>query len=67
MTSKTQPAEKSLKRMRTYVEKYRQKSGTSAHPNQEVTHAVVLGLTHHATPGKGREARHKGESIERTV
>jgi ferredoxin-thioredoxin reductase catalytic chain len=30
--------------MRNYVEKYRQKSGTSAHPDEAVTDAVVLGL-----------------------
>jgi len=33
-----------MKRMRNYVEKYRQKSGTSAHPDETVTDAVVLGL-----------------------
>ncbi len=44
MTTQTQPSEKSLKRMRNYVEKYWQKSGTSPHPNKEVTDAVVLGL-----------------------
>ena len=42
-----QPSEKSLSRMRNYVEKYRQKSGTFAHPNDEVTEAVVLGLAQH--------------------
>ena len=44
MTTQTQPSEKSLKRMRNYVEKYWQKSATSPHPNKEVTDAVVLGL-----------------------
>ena len=139
MTTQTQPSENSLKRMRNYVEKYWQKSGTYAHPNREVTNAVVLGLAHNVDalgrplcpcnyypdkqaevdssrgwfcacdemkqykychcllfvtpegkpiteylpedhegrqiyglvkdpkPDKGREARHKGESIERTV
>ena len=46
MTTQTQPSEKSLQRMRNYVEKYWHKSGTSAHPNREVTDAVVLGLAH---------------------
>ena len=46
MTTQTQPSEKSLRRMRNYVEKYWHKSGTSAHPNREVTDAVVLGLAH---------------------
>jgi len=44
MTTQTRPSEKSMKRMRNYVEKYRQKSGTSAHPDETVTDAVVLGL-----------------------
>lgn len=47
MTTETQPSEKSLKRMRNYVEKYWQKSGTSPHLNSEVTDAVVLGLAQH--------------------
>lgn len=38
------PSEKSIKRMRTYVDKYLQKTGTSRHPDTEVTEAVVLGL-----------------------
>ncbi len=40
----TQPSEKSLKRMRAYVQKYWQKTGTSAHPDPEVTEAVIMGL-----------------------
>ena len=44
MTTQMQPSEKSLKRMRNYVEKYWKKSGTSPHPIKEVTDAVVLGL-----------------------
>ena len=39
-----QPAEKSLKRMRTYVQKYWEKTGTFPHPDKEVTEAVVMGL-----------------------
>ena len=39
-----QPSEKSLKRMRTYVQKYWEKTGTSAHPDKEVTEAVIMGL-----------------------
>ena len=41
-----QPSEKSLKRMRIYVEKYLRKTGTSPHPDKEVHEAVVLGLAH---------------------
>lgn len=40
----TQPSEKSLKRMRAYVQKYWQKTGTSPHPDPEVTEAVIMGL-----------------------
>lgn len=39
-----QPSEKSIKRMRVYVEKYMQKTGTSGHPESEVTESVILGL-----------------------
>lgn len=38
------PSEAAVARMRRYVDKYRQKTGTSAHPDAEVTKAVVLGL-----------------------
>ncbi|NOT55672.1 MAG: ferredoxin:thioredoxin reductase [Deltaproteobacteria bacterium] len=38
------PSEKSLQRMRTYVKKYWEKSGSFPHPDKEVTEAVVLGL-----------------------
>jgi len=38
------PTERSLSRMRTYVQKYWAKTGTSAHPNAAVTDAVVIGL-----------------------
>lgn len=41
---KPQPSEKSMQRMRTYVKKYWEKSGTSPHPDNEVMEAVVLGL-----------------------
>ena len=39
-----QPSEKNTKRMRIYVDKYMQKTGTSGHPDNEVTEAVILGL-----------------------
>jgi ferredoxin-thioredoxin reductase catalytic chain len=41
------PTEKSLSRMRTYVQKYWAKTGTSPHPIAEVTDAVVNGLAGH--------------------
>lgn len=42
-----------LQRMRKFVEKYCEKSGTTTHPDKEVTEAVVLGLAyHHDTLGK---------------
>ena len=41
---KPAPTEKSMQRMRAYVKKYWEKSGTSPHPDPEVTEAVILGL-----------------------
>lgn len=41
------PSEKSLSRMRNLVENYCKKSGTTTHPEVEVTDAVVLGLARH--------------------
>ena len=41
------PTARSLSRMRTYVRKYWAKTGTSPHPNTEVTDAVVMGLALH--------------------
>lgn len=40
-------SEESLQRIRKFVEKYCEKSGTATHPDKEVTEAVVLGLAHH--------------------
>ncbi|MGM0575141.1 MAG: ferredoxin-thioredoxin reductase catalytic domain-containing protein [Myxococcota bacterium] len=42
-----QPSEKSLKKMRRFVEKYAEKTGTATHPDEGVTEAVVLGLAGH--------------------
>jgi ferredoxin-thioredoxin reductase catalytic chain len=42
-----QPSDASLARVRNYVEKYRQKTGTSPHPDAEVTEAVLIGLAKH--------------------
>ena len=39
-----QPSEKAMARMRNFVEKYCEKSGTFTHPDDEVTEAVVVGL-----------------------
>jgi ferredoxin-thioredoxin reductase catalytic chain len=33
--------------MEQYVAKYREKTGTAAHPDPEVTRAIILGLAHH--------------------
>ena len=38
------PNESTVARIRKYVEKYRAKSGTSGHPDSEVTDGVVLAL-----------------------
>jgi ferredoxin-thioredoxin reductase catalytic chain len=40
-------SEASLAKMRKFVEKYWEKSGTGPHPNPEVTEAVIQGLAHH--------------------
>lgn len=42
--SKPPPSDSSMRKIKKYVEKYLEKSGTSAHPNKEVTESVVLGL-----------------------
>ncbi|MDE0825149.1 MAG: hypothetical protein OSB07_14420 [Dehalococcoidia bacterium] len=39
-----QPSEKAVKRMRVFVEKYTEKSGTYVSPVEGVTEQVVLGL-----------------------
>ena len=39
-----EPTPETVRRMRNYVEKYWQKSGTSPHTMPEVTEAVILGL-----------------------
>jgi ferredoxin-thioredoxin reductase catalytic chain len=42
-----EPSAAALAKIRHYVEKYRAKSGTSAHPDPEVTEAVITGLALH--------------------
>jgi len=39
-----EPTEASIQRIRKYVEKYRKKTGTTAHPESAVTEEVVSGL-----------------------
>jgi ferredoxin-thioredoxin reductase catalytic chain len=41
------PTEGALLRIRKFVEKYCEKSGTFTHPDKEITEAVVLGLANH--------------------
>lgn len=41
------PSEKSLRRIELYVTKYREKTGTTAHPDPEVGQAVIEGLSKH--------------------
>ncbi|HET8890381.1 MAG TPA: ferredoxin-thioredoxin reductase catalytic domain-containing protein [Candidatus Angelobacter sp.] len=64
-------SEKSLQRLHRFVEKYCEKSGTTTHPDKDVTEAVVRGLAHHMDtlgkplcpcrfyPDKKEEARHR--------
>jgi ferredoxin-thioredoxin reductase catalytic chain len=42
-----EPSEKSLQKMSVYADKYREKTGTFAHPEPEVTQAVLNGLAYH--------------------
>jgi ferredoxin-thioredoxin reductase catalytic chain len=42
--ARPKPSAAALEKICRYVEKYREKSGTSAHPEPEVTEAVILGL-----------------------
>jgi len=46
-TTNELPSEPALRRIRHYVAKYCEKSGTSVHPDPHVTGAVVLGLAAH--------------------
>ena len=43
----SEPSEKNLTRIRKYIEIYWEKTGTSPHPNKDVTEAVVVGLAKH--------------------
>ena len=40
----SEPSDKSLKRMQVYTKKYWEKTGTSPHPDAEVTNSVITGL-----------------------
>lgn len=42
-----EPSEKSLTKIKSYVQKYREKTGTSGHPVQDVEDGVVKGLAYH--------------------
>jgi len=39
-----QPSEQAIQKMRNFIEKYTEKSGSMTHPDPAVTEAVVLGL-----------------------
>ncbi|MCA9035489.1 MAG: hypothetical protein KDA91_10170 [Planctomycetaceae bacterium] len=43
--ARPQPSQSTLDRMNRYVETYRRKTGTSGHPDAEITEGVVLGLS----------------------
>ena len=40
-------SEEAIQKMRKFVERYCEKSGTVTHPDKDVTEAVVMGLAHH--------------------
>ncbi len=42
-----QPSEKALSKMRNFVKKYCEKSGTVTHPDPMVSDAVIVGLAKH--------------------
>jgi ferredoxin-thioredoxin reductase catalytic chain len=42
------PAAATVEKLRRYVEKYREKTGTAAHPDPEVTEAILTGLAANA-------------------
>jgi ferredoxin-thioredoxin reductase catalytic chain len=64
-------SEAAIQKMRNFVQKYCEKSGTTTHPDPEVTDAVVLGLAHHSEtlgkplcpcrfyPNKSEEIKHR--------
>ena len=66
-----QPSEKAMQRMRNFIEKYCEKSGTTTHPDDGVTEAVVLGLAQNVDtigrplcpcrfyPDKNEEIKHR--------
>ena len=66
-----QPSDKAMQRMRNFIEKYCEKSGTSTHPDADVTEAVVLGLAQNVDqigrplcpcrfyPDKNEEIKHR--------
>ena len=66
-----QPKEESVERMRKFVERYLEKSGTFAHPAEGVTEQVILGLARYVDelgrplcpcrfyPDKEEEVKHR--------
>jgi ferredoxin-thioredoxin reductase catalytic chain len=44
MGKRPAPSASTIEKIRKYVAKYREKTGTTAHPDPEVTEAVVVGL-----------------------
>lgn len=66
-----EPTEKSMQKMEKFVANYCEKSGTTTHPDKEVTEAVVKGLASHSDllgrplcpcrfyPDKAAEVKHR--------
>ncbi len=66
-----QPSEQSLKKMRNFVDKYCEKSGTVTHPTEGIAEAVILGLASYSDelgrplcpcrfyPDKNEEIKHR--------
>jgi hypothetical protein len=51
------PSSKSLQRMKVYTQKYWEKTGTSPHPENSVTEAVINGLPITEYLPEGHEGR----------
>ncbi len=65
------PSEQAIAKLRNFVQKYTEKSGTFVHPDPEVTESVILGLAKHVDtigrplcpcrfyPDKQEEVKHR--------
>ena len=57
------PSEAALIRIGRYVEKYREKSGTTGHPDPDVTEGVVFGLAANVDEARATAAKYGIQAI----